>query len=717
MTTNHKLVCARAARLEFGEAFRRGIQDYRTARLAAATTGKLFSKQLPEGLPLYVLQMLVDEEVTNLAWEGSILQDNAGTTAQESPFRIMARKRPLRVSQRSCGTSGESSSSSTTSPTSASSSTDRSTPTQEEEEQTAEDLDLTSTTAKDASYDCISIEGKNNSVVVHDGRVHRDGRTLYMSHLRFCLDRIFSEHTDNRSVYAEVMPGLLEKARGGGRSTLMLFGQTGTGKTYTAQSLLDELVAELFATEGAEVSVQCYELAGSRGGREGVFDLLSDRKQVKCLTGEDGNVHVRGAKSVSCGTPEALKVALRDAFACRSSEQTERNEASSRSHAVIELHIPLPAATQKNDTTNNSSSPERQSQTSKVDGQQELVEDDATEGEAAPGAPAEGLLRIVDLAGSERNFETTQHTRKMAERGGHINYSLLMLKECARIMHRNRQREEEGDKKKTQHIPFRSSRLTHLLQACFTDPDHRTVVVTTLSPSPTDVEHSLNSLQHVGMMRSGRPAKVDKRSSTQAAGSSNNQERFSKVDGRGRGLHSNLQDARQAQLKLRVFSQVTGVGGSYMKKYEPENVKTEAFIDPRWHREMNVVVEEDLWVLKDADAEAVQLLTGWREEQWEARRSHDINRWDANAVSAFVRDLGLEDRIRLPSTMTGSQLCRLTAPKLSTLSQDREAGSILYEALQQERQRAREMDSSQAGRNAKIAALGNHRMAAATRAL
>ena len=37
-------------------------------------------------------------------------------------------------------------------------------------------------------------------------------------------------------------------------------------------------------------------MAGTRGGREAFFDLLADRAQVKCLTGEDGNVHVRGAK-------------------------------------------------------------------------------------------------------------------------------------------------------------------------------------------------------------------------------------------------------------------------------------------------------------------------------------------------------------------------------------------------------------------------------------
>jgi len=443
----------------------------------------------------------------------------------------------------------------------------------------------------------------------------------------------------------------------------------------------------------------CYEIAGSRGGRETVFDLLSERKEVKCLTGEDGHVHVRGAHSERCTSAEGLQTTLRAAFACRSSEQTERNESSSRSHAVIELHLPVRRPT----------------------GGSAAGADLTAKAGVETGVASEGILRIVDLAGSERNFETTKHTRKMAERGGHINYSLLMLKECARIMHRNRQRQDEGNLNKLQHIPFRSSRLTHLLQTSFTDNEHRTVVVTTLSPSPPDVEHTLNSLQHVGMMRSGRAgdrarleaARAERAERTAAAASGGSADGFSRVEGRGRSLHSSLQDARQGQLKFKAFNQNTGTGGSIMKKYEPENVKIEAFIDPRWHREMNVVVEEDLWVLKDADAEVVQLLTRWREEQWQARCAHDVARWDATAVASFVHSLGLVGRIRLPSTMTGAQLCRLSARNIAALCTDAAAAEAFNEALLNERATNRDVEHSQAGRNAKMAGLSVNRVSAA----
>ncbi|CAK0897074.1 unnamed protein product, partial [Prorocentrum cordatum] len=404
---------------------------------------------------------------------------------------------------------------------------------------------------------------------------------------------------------------LLREAAAGGRATLLLFGQTGTGKTYTSSGMLDRLAADIFGGAAGvgrpHVRVLCYELVGAGRGRDGCFDLLSERAKVRCLQGEDGQVHVRGARAAECGCAADFRAALAAAFARRSSE-------------------------------------------------------------GCAGGVGGGVLRLVDLAGSERNYETQQHTRSMAERGGSINYSLLMLKA------------------------------------------HRTVVISTLSPSPTDVEHSLNSLQHVGMMRSpqeplsGRAQPAARRGGREAAGSEGG---FGALEGRGHALHSKLQDARASQLKLHAFNTEMLVGGSIQKKYDPEAVKQEAFIDPRWHREMNVEVEQDLWVLKEADAEVVQLLTAWREEQWRQRQSHDLSRWDAKAVQEFVASLELPGQARLPSTLTGPQLQRLGLRGLRALCSDGATAEALHAALLGEQAAGREAAASQRSNNAKITALGS----------
>ena len=563
MASNHKLVCARAARRQFGGAFQKAVRDYRGAKLSALTLAKGLEERLPDGLSYLPLAFLYDEEVAQLSWEGSVARANAEARARQTNFRVMARTRPLQPQE-----------------------------------------------LEDKLYESISSERGNNAIVVHDGRVHRDGRTIYAVHSRFCLDAVFHKRADNQEVFEEAVQPLLNASLEGGRATVVFFGQTGTGKTYTARGALD-LMSELVFEKTDKVEMCCYEMAGTRGGREAFFDLLAgeEKRQVKCLTGEDGNVHVRGAQRIVCtsrrSNPEALEVgllgpqlyfkatsrssdplrtelcnAMDKAFLWRSSECTERNEASSRSHCILEFNFPGPE-----------------------------------DGESS------GLFRVVDLAGSERNFETQMHSRSMAERGGLINYSLLMLKECARVMH-NKQKDLEGPE---MHVPFRSSRLTHLLRSSFTDDSHMTTVVATLSPSPTDVEHSLNTLQHVGMMRSARAwekwSAAFKEAPAEAAEAQATSAGFEAVQGRGRALHSKLQDARKGQLNLHAFQMKTAVGGSIMKKYEAQSAKTETFIDARWHRELNVKVQDDLWVLRDADAEATQILSSWKAEQWAASKA------------------------------------------------------------------------------------------------
>lgn len=246
------------------------------------------------------------------------------------------------------------------------------------------------------------------------------------------------------------------------------------------------------------------------------------------------------------------------------------------------------------------------------------------------------------------------------------------------------------------------------------DESHQTVVIVTLSPSPTDIEHSLNSLQHVGMMRAGRP--MDGRNGNAVASSTRHARAsgFAEVDGRGHGLHSKLQDARKAQLRLHAFDMVGQVGGTIQKKYDAENLKTEAFIDPRWHREMQVEVEgTDLWVLREADDEVVQLLTAWREEQWQARKAHDMTKWDAATVQSFVASLDLPGEARLPSTMTGFQLRRLGRRGLSSLCSNEETAEVLHLALQGQKSANDELLAKQTQSNAKLTLLAHNKVHAA----
>jgi len=50
-------------------------------------------------------------------------------------------------------------------------------------------------------------------------------------------------------------------------------------------------------------------------------------------------------------------------------------------------------------------------------------------------------------------------------------------------------------------IPFRSSLLTRVLKSCFTSgTSHRTTIIATISPTPTDLQHTINTISHTVLM-------------------------------------------------------------------------------------------------------------------------------------------------------------------------------------------------------------------------
>ncbi|CAK0807928.1 unnamed protein product, partial [Prorocentrum cordatum] len=287
-------------------------------------------------------------------------------------------------------------------------------------------------------WDAVEVCCRESAVLCHDGKIHRSGRSLSMVHRRFPLHRVWPASATTEDVYRDEVAELLAVALGGGSATLLCMGQTGTGKTHTMCGVADCLVRDL---RGRGVCVEFIEIYGRR-----CLDLLADRAEVLLRTDQEDRVCVSGQRRVELPDGSGLAEVLRAALALRACERTERNEASSRSHAVCTLTL--------------------------------------------AGA---GALRLVDLAGSERNFETTMMTAQQHRDSAEINSSLMALKDCFRA-HAALQR---GDRAV---LPFRRSRLTRVLRTCFVDVAHRTVVVGTVSPAAVDVIHTANTLKHLAML-------------------------------------------------------------------------------------------------------------------------------------------------------------------------------------------------------------------------
>ena len=356
------------------------------------------------------------------------------------------------------------------------------------------------------SFDSVTCDASHRAVTLHSGKLMRSGRRLTMTHSQFHLDEVFDSCVSDDTVCKGVVDPLLEHvlyncSKEGENeampsATMVAFGQTGSGKTRVLRAAIKHLAKTL---KNFQVVVTFFEVHGRR-----CLDLLSDRKEVFLRADAKGDVHVRGAVELCIGadgdSSESLESALDAALNLRASAATERNSASSRSHAVCTLRIVRRC-------------------------------DKCDKGEEGGG----GVLTLVDLAGSERNYETTQMDAAEHRVSADINKSLMALKDCFRAhaaRHMRSQCTELGADKSVPHAafrssskllrnapsqpPYRASSLTRVLRQCFEAHGvHRTVVVACVSPAAADVEHSLNTLRHVVLMSpllemmSGRHACVD----------------------------------------------------------------------------------------------------------------------------------------------------------------------------------------------------------------
>lgn len=157
---------------------------------------------------------------------------------------------------------------------------------------------------------------------------------------------------------------------------------------------------------------------------EEIRDLLSEPGTPTPRGGlqirEDKNVKVVGLTELRPKTADEVKEIVLLGNTRRTQSPTHANETSSRSHAVLQVHVsqaPRTAALTESRTM--------------------------------------ATLSIIDLAGSERAAATTNMGQRMVE-GANINKSLLALGNCINALCEN------GGA--LRHIPYRNSKLTRLLK-------------------------------------------------------------------------------------------------------------------------------------------------------------------------------------------------------------------------------------------------------------
>lgn len=303
-------------------------------------------------------------------------------------------------------------------------------------------------------------------VLVYQPRTRVD-LTKEIETVPFCFDNVFDEEANNAHIYERAVRPLIPGLFDGQWATLFAYGQTGSGKTYTMLGSVHTTGAsacnyglyfmaamDIFQTlrkyPDLRVGVSLFEIYSGK-----LFDLFNERKAVKCLEDAQGQIHFPGLSERVLESPHHLMEWIHEGSSLRSTGTTSRNADSSRSHAVMQLHL-----RKKSDGSEHS------------------------------------RLTLIDLAGSERGADTSTACRTTRMEGAEINTSLLALKEVIRAL-------ANGDS--VSHVPFRGSKLTQVLKESFVGSKCRSVMIACVSPNIGNCEQTLNTLRYANRVKERNP--------------------------------------------------------------------------------------------------------------------------------------------------------------------------------------------------------------------
>jgi len=273
----------------------------------------------------------------------------------------------------------------------------------------------------------------------------------------FAFDAVFSEKSSQRHIYDVCAAPVVESVLEGYNGTVFAYGQTGAGKTHTMEGLNEPSDLKGIIPNTFEHIFDHIALNSSRDKylvrasyfeiyNEEIRDLLSTKPQnnLELKESADTGVYVKGLTSEVVKSVEEIDRVLQSGKKNRSVGATLMNAGSSRSHSVFTIVI------------------------------------ECEQGESI----RVGKLNLVDLAGSERQSKTGATGNRLKE-ATKINLSLSALGNVISAL-------VDG---KSQHIPYRDSKLTRILQDSL-GGNTKTVMCANAGPADYNYDESLSTLRY-----------------------------------------------------------------------------------------------------------------------------------------------------------------------------------------------------------------------------
>ena len=283
----------------------------------------------------------------------------------------------------------------------------------------------------------------------------------------FTFDAVFTHNTNQKELYSKIGFPVVNSVLDGYNGTILAYGQTGTGKTYTMiggvgmyKGITPRCLKSIFKTALSSATHAYHIKIGYIQLYMEVFqDLIKHNPNSPILIREDidEGLYLAGVTWTEVQSVQDCMNLLAIGDRNRVSAFTNMNSSSSRSHAM------LMAKVEKRFKSTEPESPTK--------------EDQGTD-----STLTRSTLYLVDLAGSERVSKTKTIGNRLDE-AKNINLSLLALGNVIQALSEN----------KSKYIPFRDSKLTRILEQSL-GGNSKTSMVVTIGPSPSNAQESLSSL-------------------------------------------------------------------------------------------------------------------------------------------------------------------------------------------------------------------------------
>ncbi|KAL4508356.1 hypothetical protein ABPG72_003660 [Tetrahymena utriculariae] len=292
-----------------------------------------------------------------------------------------------------------------------------------------------------------------------------DNQNNYSVH-QFTFDFVYDQNSSQEDVYNNTARNSVLSALDGFNASIIAYGQTGTGKTYTMEGFsykyhhpnigiiprsVDEIFNYIQNCQGKQ-STFMVRASYLQIYNEIISDLLKvDRQNLSIREDRKKGVYVEGLSEWAVRSPRDIYALIKRGAVARATASTKLNDVSSRSHAVFII----------------------------------TVEQMYTDDENKPKKIKVGKLNLVDLAGSER-VRVSGATGQRLEECKKINQSLSALGNVISAL--------TDPKGARGHIPYRDSKITRLLEDSL-GGNCKTTMIATISPANEAFGESLSTLK------------------------------------------------------------------------------------------------------------------------------------------------------------------------------------------------------------------------------